>query len=311
MLNLEWFRTFKAIYETGNLSAAAQELFISQPGVSLHLRSLETYTGHRLFERDTRKMIPTERATILYNYIIESLNNLVQAEQVFCRNSKEDKPTIGIGMGFDAFGHTLEEHIAKLPFNLILKFGEYEQLLHALETGALDLVLTPQKGHQSTLEYTPFAKERVVLVCNTDTDIEGLQVLISTGKRADVRQWLREQVWFTAGADMGYLRDFWLANFECQPDFRPNYIVPNFGSILRCLRNGHGFAVMPDFICRHAIETKHIKLAWEGSPYVENTLYCSKRNRSVHAREIKQLEQILIQNWFSKTDGVNLVPCQY
>gem|GEM_PF-5359604 len=27
--NLEWLRTFKAIYETGTLSAAAQELFLN------------------------------------------------------------------------------------------------------------------------------------------------------------------------------------------------------------------------------------------------------------------------------------------
>lgn len=43
--NLEWLRTFKAIYETGTLSAAAQELFISQPGVSLHLNSWKHLRG--------------------------------------------------------------------------------------------------------------------------------------------------------------------------------------------------------------------------------------------------------------------------
>ncbi|UON85535.1 LysR family transcriptional regulator [Dyadobacter chenwenxiniae] len=48
MLNLEWFRTFKVVYEVGTLSAAAQSLFISQPGVSLHLSALESYTGYRL-----------------------------------------------------------------------------------------------------------------------------------------------------------------------------------------------------------------------------------------------------------------------
>lgn len=59
--NLEWLRTFKAIYETGTLTAAAQELFISQPGVSLHLNSLEAYTGYKLFERASKKMTPTEK----------------------------------------------------------------------------------------------------------------------------------------------------------------------------------------------------------------------------------------------------------
>src|SRR5262245_6594076 len=107
MLNLEWFRTFKAIYETGNLTAAAQMLFISQPGVSLHLNSLENYTGHRLFERETRKMKPTERGVILYNCIIDPINKLAEAEESFFRNSKVERPTISVGMGFETFEHTL------------------------------------------------------------------------------------------------------------------------------------------------------------------------------------------------------------
>ena len=43
--NLEWFRTFKSIYETGTMSGAAKQLFASQPGVGLHLNALEAYTG--------------------------------------------------------------------------------------------------------------------------------------------------------------------------------------------------------------------------------------------------------------------------
>ncbi|MBU7570082.1 MAG: LysR family transcriptional regulator, partial [Flavobacterium sp.] len=43
MVNLEWYRTFKAVYKSGTLTGAAEVLFISQPGVSLHLSSLENY----------------------------------------------------------------------------------------------------------------------------------------------------------------------------------------------------------------------------------------------------------------------------
>ena len=83
MINLEWFRTFKVIYEAGTLSAAAKDLFISQPGVSLHLSSLESFAGHRLFDRDTRKMVATERGTMLYNFIIDHMNKLEEAEKLF------------------------------------------------------------------------------------------------------------------------------------------------------------------------------------------------------------------------------------
>ena len=50
MVNLEWYRTFKAVYKSGTLTGAAEVLFISQPGVSLHLSSLENYVGYKLFK---------------------------------------------------------------------------------------------------------------------------------------------------------------------------------------------------------------------------------------------------------------------
>ncbi len=55
-INLEWLRTFKAIYEHGTLTSAAEALFISQPGVSLHLNSLEGFTGYKLFDRSAKRM---------------------------------------------------------------------------------------------------------------------------------------------------------------------------------------------------------------------------------------------------------------
>ena len=296
MLNLEWFRTFKAIYETGNLTAAAQEIFISQPGASLHLSNLETYTGYRLFERETRKMVPTERGVILYNSIIDSINTLVQAEQIFYRNCTVNKRTIGVGMGFETFGHTLEQHIAKLPFDLILKFGEPDQLLHDLHNGTLDLIVTDHKSRLPNLEYTAFAKERMVLICGSDTDTAVLHVLVQEGKTADVCKWLKQQTWFATVTDMEHINLFWRANFDRQADFKPNYIVPNSGSILRCLRGSGGFAVMPDLLCKKELGNQTVQLAWEGSANMENTLHFVKRKKTIHAREIRQLEQILMDN---------------
>ena len=298
MLNLEWFRTFKAIYETGNLSNAAQLLFISQPGVGLHLNSLEAYTGYRLFDRDTRKMIATERGTILYNCIVDSMNKLEEAEERFCRNSSTDKPTLSVGLSFETFEYTLAEHVAQLPFNLIVRFGEYPQMLHDLDSGTLDMVVTSQKGPELNLQYTSFAKERLILICGAQTDTEELHQLISANQRPAIRDWLKRQIWYTTAADMGHLKKFWMANFNCQPDLRPNYVVPYSGAILSCMCNGKGFAVMPDFLCRRELDRQTIVLAWEGDPYVENTLYFGRRKNTRYVVEIRQLEELLTKNWF-------------
>ncbi len=112
-LNLEWFRTFKTIYETGSLTATAQQLYISQPGVSLHLNSLETYVGYKLFDRAARKMVPTERAKMLYNHILEALNRLELAEEHFFRSSDTHNTfRQHRGMCSETYQFTLEQYIS-------------------------------------------------------------------------------------------------------------------------------------------------------------------------------------------------------
>lgn len=297
MINLEWFRTFKVIYEAGTLSAAAQTLFISQPGVSLHLSSLESYTGHRLFDRDTRKMIATEKGTFLYNYIIEHMNKLEEAENIFHRKSKLIKPTLSVGMSMEIFQCMLESHVSDLPFNLITRFGDYMEMLQELNSGKLDLILTPQKRTQHNLVYTPFKKERIILICGGKTDTAELDDLLQKNDCNAVREWLTTQVWYATTADMEHLKRFWSASFNALPAFRPNYVVPHYGSILRCLSNNKGFAVVPDFLCRQEIATNMIKLAWEGSSPFEDTLYFGKRKTTAYPEEIKQLEAILAKSW--------------
>ena len=297
MINLEWFRTFKVIYEAGTLSAAAKDLFISQPGVSLHLSSLESFAGHRLFDRDTRKMVATERGTMLYNFIIDHMNKLEEAEHIFHRKSKAEKPTVSIGMSMEIFQHILEAHITELPFNLVTKFGDYPQMLQDLNNGTLDLILTPQKGTQHNLEYKPFTKERIVLICGNQTDTTEFEELLQKDDRTAVKEWLNGQIWYTTAADMEHLKRFWSASFDALPTFRPKYVVPSFGSILRCMANGKGFAVAPDFLCSNQIADNSVKLAWEGSPPVENTLYFGKRKNTAFPQEIKYLEEILARHW--------------
>lgn len=299
--NLEWLRTFKAIYETGTLSAAAQELFISQPGVSLHLNSLEAYTGYKLFDRSARKMVPTEKGKILYNFLLEPLKKLESGEQHFHKRNKDERPTLSVGMCFETFQYTLEEHINELPFNLIIKFGEYPQMQQDLDNGLLDLIVTPQKGDQQNLQYQPFSKERIVLIAGNNTDTTELEALIE-GKHEEVAQLLKQQLWYSTAADMEHLKNFWLKHFGEHPDFSPNYIVPNISSIIRCLSDSTGFSVVPDFLCRDAIESGKIKLVWEGNDPLENTLYFGTRKKTMYKNEIEKLETLFKEKWEMSED---------
>lgn len=292
MVNLEWYRTFKAIYKTGTLTSAADALFISQPGVSLHLSSLESYVGYKLFDRTGRKMIPTERGKILYNAIAEGLKILEEAEKNFQRSTEKHTPTISIGMCFETFQITLEQYISTLPFNVIIRFGEYPEMLDNLDKGILDLIISPQKGNSSNICYEAFSSETIVLVGGSQLDDSEFQQLVKQKKYAEAESYLKTQKWYGTTGDMEHLFRFWQLNFGNFPDFRPNYIVPNIHSIVRCLSNANGLAVIPDFLCQKEIANGAVKMLWEGHSKLENTLYFANRKNTAYGKELDLIKDL-------------------
>jgi len=295
MVNLEWFRSFKAIYKAGTLTGASKTLFISQPGVSLHLSSLESYVGYQLFERTGRRMIPTEKGMVLFNSITGPLSKLEEAEKNFQKSTEKHIPTISVGMCFETFQITLEQYISSLPFNVIIRFGEYPEMLSNLDKGILDLIITPQKGTSANIVHEAFSSETIVLAGGGEIDEKAFEKLVKKKDISGIEAWTKRQKWYGTTGDMEHLFRFWKLNFGQYPDFRPNYIVPNINSIVRCLAGGKGLAVIPDFLCRKEVESGQIKILWEGSPKLMNTLYFASRKNTQYADEI-----ILIKNLFRK-----------
>ncbi len=292
MVNLEWYRSFKAIYKSGTLTGAAESLFISQPGVSLHLSSLEHYVGYKLFERTGRKMRPTEKGKALYNFIIEPLVKLEDAEKHFQKSTEKHTPTISIGMCFETFQITLEQYISSLPFNVIIRFGEYPEMLDQLDKGILDLIITPQKGSSPNIEHEAFSSETIVLVGGLDTDDKEFKSLVNKKDLAEMETWLRKEKWYGTAGDMEHLLRFWQLNFGKHADFRPNYIVPNLNSIVRCLSGGKGLAIIPDFLCKNEVEEGKIKVIWEGKEKLQNTLYFGSRKKTQYSNEIGMIKKL-------------------
>lgn len=294
MVNLEWYRTFKEIYENGTLTKASVALYASQPGVSVHLNALEAYVGKKLFERTSRKMIPTEEGKFLYEYIIESIKTLETAEQHFKRTTQDKNPSLNIGMCSEMFQLIVEPEIAKLEFDLVARFGDHTNLIKDLNNGILDLVITPkvQNEKKSLVEYTAFSKERIVLIAGNKTDTTTIELLINTKDFKALEAELLKHMWYSSSNEMEHFRRFWFENFNKKPAFKPNYILPNITSIIRCLANESGLALVPDFLCNKAVKTKSIKRIWDGKVNTENTLYFASRTDLKHKKELEILQDI-------------------
>ena len=75
-VKLELYRVFKEVAETGNISAAAKNLYISQSAVSQSVKQLETALQARLFARSPRGVTLTGEGQMLYQYVRNALGLL-------------------------------------------------------------------------------------------------------------------------------------------------------------------------------------------------------------------------------------------
>lgn len=78
-VTLRQFQVFEAIYRLGSFTRAAEELFLTQPTVSMQIKKLTDVLGMPLFEHVGRNVEPTEAGAELYNAcrnLFETLANL-------------------------------------------------------------------------------------------------------------------------------------------------------------------------------------------------------------------------------------------
>ena len=218
-----------------------------------------------------------------------------ELEKNFQKSIEKDTPTISVGMCFETFKITLEQYVSQLPFNLIISFGDYPEMLDQLDKGILDLIITPKKGNSPNIEHEAFSSENIVLVGGRNVDKEGFRQVHRKKDKGLLQQWLKRQKWYGTTGDMEHLFRFWSLNFGSKPDFRPNFIVPNLNSIVRCLAGGTGVAVIPDFLCSAEIKNGQIQLVWEGDKKLKNTLYFGTRKNTMYHKEVDHIKTLFRQ----------------
>lgn len=79
-INYNLYKSFLVVYETGNISKAAEILYISQPAVSHNIKELEKQLGIQLFFKRASGVSPTSEADILYKYISSAFNSIWKGE---------------------------------------------------------------------------------------------------------------------------------------------------------------------------------------------------------------------------------------
>jgi len=81
VLDIYELNIFLAAAETENFSEAARQLNLTQPAVSMQIRSLEKKLGVPLFYRSGRSLVLTEQGKVLTSLARDMVNHAVQVEE--------------------------------------------------------------------------------------------------------------------------------------------------------------------------------------------------------------------------------------
>jgi DNA-binding transcriptional LysR family regulator len=273
MVNLEWYRSFVAIYRSGTVSGAAQVLHLTQPAVSQHLAALETALGQRLFQRLPRQMLPTTAGKSLYTQVVPSIEQLASITD---RTTPAQTPAIlRLGTPPEFFADRLLPHLPS-DAQYRITFGLAANLIEQLLAGELDAAIATQKIPRIELEYQLITEEHFWLVA-PPTHIMPIDPAINLDDLASLEQWLKTQPLIAYDEDLPIIRRFWRVVFGRRLDMKPKMVLPDLRLIRQAIAAGWGFSVLPDYLCRSMVKSKDLRLILEPTPAITNQIWLAYR----------------------------------
>jgi DNA-binding transcriptional LysR family regulator len=169
--DLQTLRAFVAVAKEGNVSRAAQQLHLSQPAVSLQLKSLADSTGLQLFTRTPQGLALTRDGAALLPTAEKALAALADFSQAAQSLHSTVRGVLRIGTildpEFTRLGAFLKELVESAPqIETALRQGMSGEVLEQLARGELDVGFYLGLPHefesnvpQVHAEYTKFATQ--------------------------------------------------------------------------------------------------------------------------------------------------------
>ncbi|HYG44989.1 MAG TPA: LysR substrate-binding domain-containing protein [Bordetella sp.] len=165
--NLRQVEAFRAVVESGTVSAAAARLHVTQPAVSKLLSQFEDHTGLRLFERVRGRLIATPQGMRLYDEVDRIFAGLHQIERAVESVKREEHGQLIVGVLPALSGHFLRlatmRFLALHPNVFIsVKVRASAVLADWLATRQVDVGLLNTSVDHPELELEPFLRHPLV-----------------------------------------------------------------------------------------------------------------------------------------------------
>lgn len=248
-------KTFLCVCKTMNFTKTAEELAMTQPGVSQHIRFLEDYYNIKLFNYKKKKLELTEQGKYLKNHL-ETLCH----DEIFMKNSlqnlkKKNKIKLGATLSIGEFyiPEKLSKFIKTNPdYELSLTIADTKELLTKLDLGDVDFILCEGYFDKNLYGYELIKNEKMCLVCSSTYDDKEITDLKSIFNH---HMLIREKGSGTRDIFETFLRDqnFSLENFVRLSEFTSPHIIK------KLLLDNQGISFLYKTVVEEEIKEKKLK----------------------------------------------------
>ncbi len=169
MLDIYELQIFLAAAETGSFSEAGRRLQMSQPAVSMQIRSLEKRLGVELFSRAGRHIQLTEAGEALVPLARELVNLSIRAEEAIASLQGEVVGLLKVACSTSAGKYVLPKLIASFierypQVQVACEVGPRGSSIRQLLDGSAHIAISSLREPYRELEYRPFITDSVVLI---------------------------------------------------------------------------------------------------------------------------------------------------
>jgi DNA-binding transcriptional LysR family regulator len=279
-MELRQVRSFLSIAETLHFGRSAELIHLSQPALSLQIRSLEEEVGVRLFERNRRKTTLTAAGAAFRDDAAAALSQLEQAVRRARLAANGKLGLLRIGFVSTAGSEIVPNIVPQFrKSNPEVEFSLRNILtaeqVQMLESGSLDVgfLRLPIGGH-SALDVVTVHRERFVLVVPSSHKL---------AKRKRMR--LRE----VAGEDFVMYERTYAPGFHdlMFGILRDAKIAPNVSqtaveipTLISLVASGMGITIMPASVVKHYVASVVACEILDRIPTAEIGIAVSKRSRT-------------------------------
>ncbi|MCL5422563.1 MAG: selenium metabolism-associated LysR family transcriptional regulator [Nitrospirae bacterium] len=169
LMDVHQLKVFVAVFKNKSFSKASEELHLTQPTVSDHIRALEEELNCRLFDRLGRKIIPTKEAEMLSNRAIEIIEKLDSVKDFLGQFKKEVTGHLIIGASTIPGTYILPHITAsfrKLHPSLLfeIQVSDSRGIIKRISEHELLIGIVGSKLGSSQVQYAPFMDDELIAI---------------------------------------------------------------------------------------------------------------------------------------------------